>query len=46
MKKTYKIVLTLLIGLILINPTFAHDGDHPKSSESDYDPFIQLILDS
>lgn len=45
MKTAYKYFLTLLIALILVNPIFAHDGDHHKETESNLDPFIQLMLD-
>jgi uncharacterized damage-inducible protein DinB len=45
MRKTYKYFLTAVIAWVLINPIFAHNGDHHKSSEAEYDPFIQLILD-
>ena len=41
----YKYFLILIISVIMINPILAHDGDHHKASESEYDPFIQLILD-
>lgn len=44
MRKTYKCFLTAIITLVLINPIFAHSGDHHKSSEAEYDPFIQLML--
>ena len=44
MRKTYKYFLTALVTLVLINPIFAHPGDQQNSSESEYDPYIQLIL--
>ena len=45
MKKTYKYLLTALIALVLINPVFAsHVADHHEKSESENDPFIQLML--
>lgn len=44
MRKTFKYLLTALVTLVLINPIFAHSGDQYKSSEAEYDPYIQLIL--
>ena len=44
MRKTYKYFLTTLLTLVLINPIFAHSGDNHTPSESEYDPFIQLML--
>ncbi len=45
MKTIYKFILTLLVFLALLNPAFAHTGDNYKSSETEYDPFIQLLLE-
>lgn len=28
----------------MISSIFAHEGDHPKTSDTEYDPFIQLML--
>lgn len=44
MKKTYTYLIALLTSLMLINSSFAHNGDHHKSAEVEYDPFIQLML--
>lgn len=45
MKKTYLYFLIIFISLILINPIFAiHVEDHHEKSESELDPYIQLIL--
>lgn len=45
MKTIYKYIFASFLLLTIFNPTFAHIGDNHKSSESDHDPFIQLILE-
>ncbi len=45
MERTYKYFLILITSMVLINPIFAHSGDHHEKSDSEYDPFIQLMLD-
>lgn len=45
MKKSYKYIITIIISLFLVNSAIvAHGGDHHEKSESEYDPYIQLIL--
>lgn len=44
MRKTYKYFLILLMSAIMISSSFAHVGDHHKASDTEYDPFIQLML--
>ncbi len=45
MKKLNKYFVAFLIILVSAAPNFTQDVDHHKSTESEYDPFIQLILD-
>ncbi len=46
MKKTYKYFLTTILTLVLTNYTVtAHGMDHHEKSDSNLDPYIQIILD-
>lgn len=44
MRKTYKYFIILILSLVLSSSIFAHEGDHHKSSEAEYDPYIKLML--
>ena len=44
MRKAYIYFLTAIAALVLINPIFAHSGDHHEKSDAEYDPFIELML--
>lgn len=45
MKHINKLLFILFVTLMLTFSISAHDGDHHKETESNLDPFIQLMLD-